>query len=216
MIGAMLICIFLSTHPADAVTLNVNPTTLQLEGASNVNVGGILYDVEFLAGACITIFPDCNATTELTFQTGKAALQAAVALNDQVFVDSPAGQFDSNPELTRGCTFHHNCSISIPYHIDEPSPGDPLRPIFVEFFEVFNFSVPEDRPDIVDFVFRSRFAASTVNLSGESIYARFRTAVNGPAPVPEPGTILLLSSGLLALTGYRWRQKRRLAYSPVK
>ena len=28
------------------------------------------------------------------------------------------------------------------------------------------------------------------------------------SPVPEPGTILLLSTGLLALAGYRWLQRR--------
>lgn len=30
-----------------------------------------------------------------------------------------------------------------------------------------------------------------------------------PAPIPEPNTIILLSTGLLGLAGYRWHQRRR-------
>ena len=33
---------------------------------------------------------------------------------------------------------------------------------------------------------------------------------NVTQPVPEPGTILLLSAGLLVLAGYRWYQRRRV------
>ena len=76
----------------------------QLFGASGVDVGGTLYDVEFLDGSCITLFNGCDDVSDFTFQTSLAASVASQALLDQVFLDGPLGNFDSSPNLTNGCS----------------------------------------------------------------------------------------------------------------
>ncbi|MBW2667882.1 MAG: hypothetical protein JRE13_16465, partial [Deltaproteobacteria bacterium] len=87
---------------ANALTLNVDGGG-QLFGAFDVNVGGTLYDVEFVAGTCIALFDGCDDVSDFTFQTEAAAITASQALLDQVLLDSIEGNFDSQPNLTNGC-----------------------------------------------------------------------------------------------------------------
>ena len=75
----------------------------QLLGASNVNVGGTLYNVQFIDGTCVALFNGCNEASDFTFTEPVSALSAAQALLDQVFLDGPSGSFDSIPYLTANC-----------------------------------------------------------------------------------------------------------------
>ncbi len=64
-----------------------------LTGAKGVDVGGTLYDVEFMDGTCVALFNGCdNPATDLTFTTQADALAASQALLDQVFLDGGPGQ----------------------------------------------------------------------------------------------------------------------------
>ena len=91
----------------------------QLLGASNVDVGGVLYSVEFLEGSCIDLFDGCDAPADFTFTTQAAATAASQALLDQVFLDGAPGLFDSSPELTAGCYVVNGiCHVITAYAFD--------------------------------------------------------------------------------------------------
>ena len=82
----LLAALFLSAAGANAATLNVVDGILY--GASDVDVLGQLYDVEFLDGTCIALFSGCDSTSDFAFTTLTGARTAAGALLSQVFVDS--------------------------------------------------------------------------------------------------------------------------------
>ncbi len=50
---------------AQAATLDIVGGILH--GASGVDVGGTLYDVEFLDGTCIVLFNGCDQSSDFTF-----------------------------------------------------------------------------------------------------------------------------------------------------
>ena len=89
----------------------------KLTGAHNVEVNGILYDVEFRDGTCADLFSGCdNPVTDFPFTTPADAFAAAAALLAQVFVDGTApALFDSNPALTLGCGTTTVCGVFTPY-----------------------------------------------------------------------------------------------------
>ena len=78
---------------ASAATLIVSDG--ELIGATGVNVDGQLYNVEFLDGACTELFTGCDSAADSAFRDEGAAVRASQALLAQVFVDGPAGPFDS-------------------------------------------------------------------------------------------------------------------------
>ena len=106
----------LSSTSATGAVLLVNGSGL-LTGATGVNVGGTLYDVEFVDGTCIAVFDGCDDGSDFALRTLSEAEAASQALLDQVFLDVPGlGMFDSTPSLTYGC------------------PGDIDNVCFVEIF----------------------------------------------------------------------------------
>ncbi len=109
-IAALLVV--LSAGSTNAATLNVSGG--QLLGASNVFVGGNLYDVAFVDGTCIALFNGCDSAADFTFTTQADALAASQALLDQVFLDGGAGAFDSLPAITNGCTSNGVCDVFTP------------------------------------------------------------------------------------------------------
>jgi hypothetical protein len=46
---------------------------------------------------------------------------ASQALIDQIFLDGPSGDFDSNPALTNGCEDAVSCVLSSPHTLDVPT-----------------------------------------------------------------------------------------------
>jgi len=98
---------------ANAATLNVAGG--QLLGASNVDVDGILYDVLFTDGSCIDLFSGCDENSDFKFTSEAQALAVATALDQQVFIDGPEGDFDTVPGLTSGCGHATLCEVYVPY-----------------------------------------------------------------------------------------------------
>ena len=88
----------------------------ELVGASDVNVNGQLYTVDFVAGDCPTVFDGCDDNSDFDFSSNDA-WAAAQALVDQVFVNTGTFSFDDDPELTFGCSDLDSCAAIVPWSI---------------------------------------------------------------------------------------------------
>jgi hypothetical protein len=194
---ALAAVLVLMAGGVQAATLNVIGG--QLYGASGVDVGGTLYDVEFLDGACVDLFTGCDDLSDFTFTDHTSATLASQALLAQVFLDGVLGQFDSDAMLTAGCPplsgNQIECRLLTPY-LPALSP-------------VTNFTFRAA-------VNRSQFLTSLVDVGGSGTLGasqpnsildqNFPSAFARWSPVPEPGTALLLGLGL---TGLSWSGGRR-------
>ena len=98
------------------VILNVNGSG-ELLGAQNVEFDNKIFTVEFHEGSCVDIFNGCDDSSDFTFQDSISSQQAAGELLQQVFFDSPAGLFDTDPEKTFGCESSLVCNALIPFEI---------------------------------------------------------------------------------------------------
>lgn len=97
--------IFVGVSSANAASVNLKiDTNGKLTGASNVNISGVFYDVQFVDNSACHVFGACSPYAQgiRDFWDAASAGTAAQALLDQVFIDSPLGAFDSNPNLTFG------------------------------------------------------------------------------------------------------------------
>ncbi len=86
----------------------------QLVGARNVEANGSLFDVTFADGSCSQLFSGCGSTADFPFTANFEVSGFLTALRDQVFLDSAAGNFDSDPSLTFGCEDGTRCNVLVP------------------------------------------------------------------------------------------------------
>lgn len=183
------------------VTLNV--VGGELLGASNVDVNGTLFDVEFVDGTCAAIFDGCDSVSDFDFPTRDLATAAATSLGDSVFIDGPLGNFGSDPTLTVGIDSiaqFRRATILVPYRFSS-TPG-------IERFEGRSFLNFEGRPDVLTF--------SSVPLSFDLsdledwTFARFTPSQIAAVPLPAGGFLLLAAlAGYGALAARRKRSATR-------
>jgi hypothetical protein len=167
---------------ANAVTLNVADG--QLIGASNLDVGGVLYDVLFTDGSCIELFSGCDDNSDFLVTNEVEALAVATALDQQVFIDGPEGDFDTLPELTSGCSDVTVCEVYVPYLTNGTT---------VQVTRVQNRTPPgADEAEGG----RLLLTVSTPLLSDSATYSVLTL-------VPEPGAGLLVAVGLAGLAARR-------------
>jgi len=185
---ALVSALLLVGLAANAATLNIDGGG-QLLGASNVDVDGVLYDVEFLDGTCVSLFSGCDDAEDFTFSSTPEANLASQALLDQVLLDSGLGPFDTDPSLVNGCEDPTQCEIRTLYGPIFPANGD------LSLSLAFN-------GDTVSGDFQVAITSTDADSSLEdfAVYARW-------SPVPEPGTGVLIGLGLAALSASRGRDQ---------
>jgi len=181
---------FTYSVPSIGAVLNIENGVLL--GAEGVNINGEMYNVSFQGAPCTLLFNGCNDTSDFFFTDVSLGQAANLALLNQVFIDTQAGLFDSNPSLTNGCTSSTSfCGVI--------TPVSPAGSGFAISSFLRNYQL--DIPDIYTGIW------SNVGIEadfGSSTYPALTYAVwSGPSPVPVPASVWLFCSGLIALFGMR-------------
>ena len=177
----------------NAATLSVDGAGI-LTGATDVDVGGSLYDVYFMDGSCNSLFNGC---TEFTFTDHASAGLASQALLDQVFI----GVYDTDPNKTNGIEFPGNGpqgSIHTPFALSQY--GDDVVTRMATNNEYVDFdTVSDDQLRAFDDDFTSKYYA---------VYAVWTEAGAGApiSSVPIPAAAWLFGSGLIGLLGLARRK----------
>lgn len=176
--------------PAGAATQIVSGGILT--GATGVEVGGMLYDVEFVDGTCASGFSGCGSSANFAFNTESTARAAGQALLDQVFT----GIYGDDGSKTLGCSSYGSCSSLIPYALDGSS-------LYVALSE--NCGLGADCTDNVS----SDIVVKTFDTSVNpvAVYARFTATTSGA--VPEPATWAMMLLGFAGI-GLAMRPRSRL------
>lgn len=175
-----------------SVVLDINASG-QLLGAQNVSVGNQLFDVQFENGSCVLLFSGCDSIDDFVFTSIADARAASQSLLDQVLLDLPSGQFDSNSSLANGCIGGTgSCRIMTPYTPIRNADG--TLPVAT----LLNSSAT---PGLIqlDFVLfpadNIAPAQHTAYLSTNRTYAIWTPAT----AVPLPSSILLFGSAIAGL-----------------
>lgn len=178
----------------------------ELKGAHGVNVDGAVYDVEFVEGTCIDVFDGCDEASDFGFADLAAAQLASQALQDQVFLDGGAGNFDSVPNLTFGCSGSF-CGAVTPFGVPDATNTSVISSI--------NFVA--EASDVYGNGSTARtYDTGSSNLDELSVYVVW-TPVQAAAPLPALAPVghgLLIIALAGAVCSARMHHERRCQQRP--
>jgi hypothetical protein len=191
--SALLLAV--SSPVAAQATLQVSGGILT--GATGVNVDGSLYDVSFVDGTCAAVYGTCDPA-HFDFTDLSHAHDAAVALLNQVFIDGPAGDFDSHPEDIFGCVGTPDvCHGVVPY------ANDPV------FYDLSKASLADNWSDPADGVTDIAYMTEDSTADEQAVYARFTLEQS----LPEPSTWLSMLLGFAFIGGFLRHGRKQNAFS---
>jgi hypothetical protein len=221
LIKALVAMCAMSMASGVSATVILNEVGGTLLGASNVQVGDFLYDVNFVDGSCAGLFDGCDDASDFDFQTLDDAVAAGFALLDQVFV----GRFDTDYFDTNGCDVNSNalCQSLIPFAL-----GAVVPTVYPSAdFSLVNVRNSSSIPDLTelaplqgaipnapndylmtDATFKDLVYSPEGNdcnelCENQVTYARFMVT----GTVPEPTTTALLALGLFGVGAAARRRK---------
>lgn len=204
---ALLISSFFSLIAGSvaAADLQVNEFG-KLTGAKNVNVGDKIYDIVFVDGTFENVFGSPLSPNAFFFNNITEAGAASQSLIDSVFVDSLDYSFDTDPELTLGCSDPNFCNVYTPF--EYRSQGD--RNLILNAITQNNYHADNGENntgyigDIVNytFIYHNLNGIEDPNFADNSIstWAKWSNA-DSVTPVPEPTTYMMMFIGLLTILG---------------
>ncbi|MCI5208584.1 MAG: hypothetical protein D3910_07285 [Candidatus Electrothrix sp. ATG2] len=190
-VGLLFFMISLTISPAFAEPIYILIDG-QLTGIQGVEVNGIVYDVEFKGGSFLTTFGDESG---LDFITAESAFSAATALSE-VMIDGTEGQFDSDNNLTYGCSITDNCHINIPYLVlNDWEEGRGLDWVRVAYFK--NHDRESD-----DFIYAGANTYQDLNMSPQwsGTWADFTIVNQSPVAVAGDSFVAYLGD-MVTLNG---------------
>jgi PEP-CTERM motif len=165
-----------------------------LMGADGVEVDGSFYDVRFIPGTCASVYDGCNEDSDFIFKTKPAADLATAALQG-LFLDSPLGNFNSDPSLTNGCKpGATKCSFITPYVMEGSAAAESLfvNDMNGDYISYGHVTPGYDYSEVFD-----------------SVMAVWSVAAAPQQDVPEPGSLSLLGAGALGLLAARRRKAQQ-------
>ncbi len=189
-LSAVFLALSLYALPSFAVMLDIRNGVLH--GANDITVGNALYDVSFKDGTCVDLFNGCDEQSDFFFTNQADALAASTALLDQVFIDIPAGLFDTDPTLANGCDFFGFCTFQTPIGLDTQNQNT--------FGSV---GASNNRLETLDSLLLTGGSSIIGDLtnSNSSTFALWSPST----PVTAPATLYLLFTGLIALGVRRYK-----------
>lgn len=165
----------------------------QLTGAKNVNVDGIVYDVEFIDGTCETLFEGCDNQSDFSFTNKIKASLASHILRENIFIDTSTLFFDTHPEYTSGCLLiSFYCRVLTPYQL----MGETVLSSAL-------INTPSLLSDNITSPLSLHFQEDISN-DGGYVWARWTPAEQ----VPEPSLLAVLFVGLVVIGMINRRQNR--------
>ncbi len=210
---AISVLVFTGVTQANAaVTYTVENGNLM--SAQGIDVGGALYNVEFLDGK----FEDLFTVSELRphaigagyyvfpepFETYEDIQPFGQALLDQVFVDTAAYAWDSVPSLVNGCSHPTTCEMIIPFMVSSlPDGGTNGVHVYNSATDTTNVSF---QTQVGDFIVLSGVDTDyPTDQFSHRTFAKF--SQQSVSPVPEAPNFVLLAVGSLMLLGMGRRRR---------